>query len=186
MKNSLTAGVLLLLFASLAGGGQIVTPWHQLDPEESAIDVEPPGVPGLSLLGIQRGLLPRHAADGSPIATDMDDFGYIRLLVEPPADDRTEPGRIGYLLYRIDGALPENMSLFASGMRAIRQPAAIYGLEAEADSVSVLQLHWYDGVKVRQDKFDFRICIRAQDLAGNLSEPSDTLRVRHDGSVPRH
>ena len=137
---------------------------HQLDPIEQKLDRLPPSAPQMSLLSIKRGRGPRPDSSGS----SCDDIGEIILKLDQAArDDRTQPEKMGYLWQVRDGQLPEDLG----------PPTRPVRLTVDGR----LLLIWVDGSTDDQEPLEFSITITAFDLAGNQSQPSEAVQIRHPG-----
>lgn len=162
--------VALVLLAPVAGlpCSFISTP-HELDPLEQKIDITPPERVSADLLRISRGHGPKVHENGTMSASSCDDIGMVVLKFRAaPKDDRTQPGRLGYLVVLTGGKLPEGFSLSDTANR-------------DLDGNNEYLLHWLDGASDEQEALEFAVSIVVVDLAGNRSVPSEPIWVRHPG-----
>lgn len=140
---------------------------HEVDERERELDHSPPPSPDAALVDLRRGKGPTVGEDGSVSVSSCDDLGWISLRVEVARDDRTPDDELGYLVRHVDGDLPEGMRLSEN---AVRHPSG------------QLVLHWIDGASDQQEPIDFAVSVVVVDLAGNESEPSEPVRIRHQGT----
>src|SRR3990172_7839201 len=157
-KIVLAASVLALLaFEGRAPACYIICcARHQIDPQEQAVDVTPPGAVSVAELVITRG------EKGGCENYTCDDMGRIRLTLTA-SDDRTPAEDVGYKLR------------FASGER----PDANLFIPAETVH-SPMILYWEDGASI-QESFDFFLAIAAVDRAGNTG-PWTLIEIADGGS----
>ncbi|MGH9457149.1 MAG: hypothetical protein ACRD2J_05855 [Thermoanaerobaculia bacterium] len=143
---------------------------HEIDPAACAVDTNRPEPPALEVETITRGRGPKR--DGEAISvTSCDDIGFIHLAFRtPPRDDRTPREQLGFLVVHTEGELPAGMTLPDEALRA---PGETY------------TLHWIDGATDDQEPIAFAVSLIALDVAGNRSEPSAPVWIRHPGTESR-
>ena len=138
---------------------------HQLDPTEQKLDHLPPSPPRMSVLNVKRG----RAAGPDGQGSSCNDMGEISLKLEQAArDNRTPPEKMGYLWQVREGQVPAGLA----------PPVGPVRLTAEG----ILPLFWIDGSTDDQEPLEFSITVSAFDLAGNQSEPSADIQIRHPGN----
>jgi hypothetical protein len=90
-------------------------------------------------------------------------------MVTPGSDNETTADKLGYQFECVDGTMPEGLTISPT----------CYSLPPTEE----LYLTWDDGVTWTQDKFCFRVAVRAIDQAGNESARSNVLIVGNDGDM---
>jgi D-alanyl-D-alanine carboxypeptidase len=168
------AGVLPLLGVPNAEASQVVVVPHTIDSTEVGVDKTPPARPAFTVRKIRRGVGPRHMADGTTTSTSADNFASVEFVVET-SDDRSKAFEIGYRTTLVAGSLPEGLQLPKEAYRAL----GCGGVGNFKDCLFFL--HWLEDSIDFQTPFDFTITAIAIDKAGNMSEPSEPIRVTHEG-----
>ena len=158
-KIVLAASVLALLaFEGRAPACYIICcARYQIDPQEQAVDVTPPGAVSVAELVITRGEMGGCESGGT-----CDDMGRIRLTLTA-SDDRTVQG-FGYKLRFSSGERPD-ANLFIP----------------EETVHSPMTLYWDDGASDFQESFDFFLEVAAVDRAGNTG-PWTLIEIADGGS----
>lgn len=140
-----------------------------IDPAEQGVDVTPPGQVVTVAPALKRGVGPSRSGCTGETATSCDDLGRLTLHIVPPADDRTAPEQLGYLVRVVAGTPP-------SGLTFPEQALVQYAWG--------LDFAWIDGATDDQEPIDFSIELVAVDRAGNAGPPSAAVRIvdsRDDG-----
>ncbi|HUP64172.1 MAG TPA: hypothetical protein VM557_02675 [Thermoanaerobaculia bacterium] len=102
--------------------------------------------------------------------TSCDDIGFITVRIDDlPGDNRTPKTALGYFVIPAGGTWPEAHFFPENAVRGLSEGGEI-------------SLAWADGATDEQEAIEFAFSIVAVDLAGNESEPSDPIWVRHAGS----
>lgn len=157
----------MTLAASAALACSIVLVPHELDPQEQLIDKTAPERIEATVKQITRGRGPTAGPDGTISMSSCDDIGTVVLAFEPePKDDRTSADKLGYLLIHTGGELPSSFLLSDKPVRAQEE----------------FRFYWIDGATDEQEPLEFAVSLVAIDLAGNKSEPSEPIWIRHPGS----
>ena len=154
-----------LLAASAFPCSIIVTP-HSIDPAEQAVDRTPPSHVVAELKNVRRGRGPVAGGNGTTAVSSCDDLGSITVQLSS-SDDRTAADSIGYLPVHVEGDLPAGL---------------LERAEAQRSHDGTLTLWWIDGATDAQEPLEFALAIVAVDRAGNRSEPSAPVWIRHPGS----
>ncbi|HEU5162847.1 MAG TPA: hypothetical protein VFV54_06870 [Thermoanaerobaculia bacterium] len=169
MRAPLAVAALSFALAAPGHACSLVSTPHALDPQEQKVDHKAPAKAEASLARIVRGKGPVPHDDGSVSLTSCDDIGSIVLALKSvPLDDRTPADKLGYRIVLVDGELPKGASLPTNATRDLTPE-------------NELTFFWSDGATDEQDPIDFALAVVAVDLAGNESEPSAPVRVRHSG-----
>ena len=158
-KIVLAASVLALLaFEGRAPACYIICcARYQIDPQEQAVDVTPPGAVSVAELVITRGEM------GGCELNSCDGIGLIDLTLTA-SDDRTPAEDLGYKLRFASGERPDgNLSI------------------PEEPVHGTMTLPWDDGASEFQESFDFFLEIAAVDRAGNTG-PWTLIEIADGGS----
>jgi len=141
---------------------------HEVDPEEAAVDDEPPAKVDAVGVEIRRGKGPQGGC--SQTSTSCDDIGSITIVPTPPSDNRTPSDELGYRVRLVGGVAPSGLTIPTEAVRLQSgDPPALY-------------LHWIDGATDDQEAIDFSIALTAIDRAGNEGPESAPIRIHHTGS----
>lgn len=158
-------------FQAFAGRGIESPPWHLMreftaTPIEQRVDRELPTAPQIALRSIWRGwgLLDNDSTWAFYLGQ-----GAVQLTVSGARDNRTSSEALGYRFEFIDGAFPDSRTISTTAYKAL--PGG------------VIYLVWNDGATWAQDRFAFRMAVRAIDAAGNESALSNIVIVSHDGNM---
>ena len=169
MRALLAVTLAALASVASAHACSLVSTPHVLDPEEQKIDRKAPDRIDASVARVVRGRGSVAHEDGTMSATSCDDMGSVVLaLASRPNDDRTPPDKMGYRIIRVDGKLPEGAEVSASATRDLSPD-------------NELTFYWIDGATDDQEPIELAVAIVAVDLAGNESEPSAPVWIRHPG-----
>ncbi len=161
----------LALVPGTADACSIIKMYLEIDPQQKVIDFLPPDQPVVSVKSINRGRGPRRTEGRGAVMTSCDDIGSIGFEIGPVSDDLTKPAELGFLFQVVEGTLPSGLSVPAKPLVTISEKTE-YGY----------YLHWTDGATDDQEPFEFTLVVVAVDKAGNHSEESDPVTVRHPGS----
>jgi len=129
----------------------------------------PPSAPSHISTEISRGVGPETSGCGTQSASSCDGIGSISLRLSPSTDDRTPAEKLGYRTILVAGTPPWGS--------AVSDVAVLMRGET-------LGFHWIDDADDDQEAFDFTVVIVAVDAAGNESDPSEEIRIRHGGRDP--
>ena len=168
IRSSWLLSALLLFTAARAAPAP---PWYAmrefvLKPQEKQVDQTPPSAPELTLRSVWRGW---GLSDGDTTGGPLLKWGYVQLTVTNAADDRTPIEALGYRFEFIDGVFPDGRMV----------PSKVF----DALPGGTLFLVWDDDATWDQDRFSFRLAVRAVDYAGNKSAASNVVIVSHDGNM---
>jgi len=136
---------------------------HQLDPNETGLDQDPPSK--VSVLDMYLGR--PDNVDGYCWG-----LGYVSLIIAPATDDRTDAEHMGYLVSKVSDSWPEGFGFTDNGDPG---PVRAYDLDE-------LFLYWSDMNDDGSRPLDFTLAISAVDLAGNQGPPSDPIHIFDPGS----
>ena len=136
-----------------------------LDPQAQVSDTTPPSVPVAKVDSVHRGQGPTTNANCSQSASSCDDIGSIDIALSA-TDDQSATDKMGYQVELVNGHLPDGLAL---------PTGPVLLMEGR------LYLHWIDGATDDQEAISFTLAIRAMDLAGNTSPPTN-LEVSDGGS----
>lgn len=168
MLSSRMLGTLVLL-AGLAAQTEAAsacvlepTLLHRVDPELAAVDTMAPGRPVVVGVNAFRRSGLTCGAD-TCVQNSCGDTGTVTIDVAPTEDDQTPPGRIGYRLELVSGAIPDSMQPFIGVNLAGRAPLL---LRPSFEQVAAL---------------DATLRAVAIDAAGNESIPSEPFAVQFAG-----
>ena len=159
----------LALFAGLAAQTEAAsacvlepTLLHRVDPQLAAVDTAAPGRPVVVAVDAFRrsGLT---CGVETCVENSCGDTGTVTIDVAPTEDDQTPPGRIGYRLELVSGAVPDSMQPFLGVNLAGRAPLL---LRPSFDEIASL---------------DATLRAVAIDAAGNESAPSEPFVVQFAG-----
>lgn len=142
-----------------------VNTWYPTAVKHSS-DRVPPSPPQIACVLVWRGW-GEHGASSEQYC--LAHRGFIQFSVKPGADNETPVEKLGYRFEYVDGAMPTGLTVFPTS----------YSLSPTAE----LYLVWDDSATWQQDKFCFRVALRAIDQAGNESARSNVLIVGHDGDM---
>ena len=118
----------------------------------------------MSVVSIKRGRGPSPDGRGS----SCDDIGEVTLKLDHATwDDRTPPEKMGFIWQLSAGQLPNDLL----------PPSGPVRLTADGQ----LPLFWIDGATDSQEPLEFSIIVIAIDLAGNQSQPSEAIEIKHPG-----
>ena len=129
----------------------------QIDPALAALDTTPPPPPVISSARVYR-QEGRTCVGAVCTVTSCGDQASVMIRIAPPQDDALNPERIGYLLFPLDGVLPERIGREAAEIR--RGDELVY-----------------------RDGFDdvlatnATVVLLAVDEAGNVSDPSEPFEL---------
>ena len=169
MRTLLAVTLAALACVASSHACSLISTPHVLDAEEQKIDHKAPDKVDASVARIVRGRGSVAHEDWSMSATSCDDIGSVVLALKSrPNDDRTPPDKIGYRIILVDGKLPEGAVVTASATR-------------DLSPENELTFYWIDGATDDQEPIEFAVAIVAVDLAGNESDPSEPLWIRHPG-----
>jgi hypothetical protein len=164
-RNRLLILILVTLATLVAYPCSFIIIPHEIDPNEQQLDNFAPSPPHMSLMSVQRGLGPGPDGSGS----SCNDIGEIILKLDEVAqDDRTPPDKMGYLWQVKDGQPPSELEPLPRPVRL-----SVDGL---------LSVWWVDGATHEQEPLEFSVTVTAFDLAGNPSQPSASIQIRHPGN----
>jgi hypothetical protein len=157
-------GVLAALALVLVGRHAVACSLPGPEPftiDPSLIDTEVPEPVTDVSFSLRRGQAPQ--SDGcSQSASSCDDLGILTLYVT--GGDAAPAESSGYLIEVVDGEAPEGL-IPAEPVRA-------------ADSIV---LPWVDAATSDQEVVAFSITVSAVDAAGNVSDPSEPIRIYDSG-----
>ena len=181
METQMKRFISMVLFLMLATGlpqhavGSKGAPCvHQIDSTWVGRDTIPPLPPVVRLKSVSRGHGPIVLNDSLTIVSLREGDGGIHLQISREIGSN-EIRELGYRFEIMDGLLPKQFLL-------PEKTVCLHGTWAEPMKAEYpLTLSWMDGRHDYQEPFDFRMVIVSVDRAGNLSPPSDTLRVQHPG-----
>lgn len=137
-----------------------------VDAGEQRVDHAPPAKVASVGVTISRGRGPGGSC-GKRSSTSCDDLGAIVLYPTAPADDRSGPDDLGYVVRLVSGELPEGASLPVEAVVPSRGSGIV--------------LSWIDGDTDDQEPVRFAVTVAAVDRAGNVGPASDPVPVVDEG-----
>jgi hypothetical protein len=99
-------------------------------------------------------------------STSCDDIGTVLLFITPASEDTTPIEELGFVIEVVDGEAPTGLI----------PPGAL-----QLDQEGKLTLPFVDGATDDQEIIAFTILVTVMDAAGNLSEPSEPIRIYDSG-----
>lgn len=141
-----------------------------VDPAMRWFDHVPPGRPEVRVQRISRGVGPIISGEFMT-STSCDDIGSIQFEIDV-RDNYYSPLELGYAIAVVE--------VVAQGQLMVPSEPIVSGL---ADFRSGISWRWTDGAVDEQELIDLTVVLRAIDPAGNVSEPSEPVRIHHPGWV---
>ncbi len=102
---------------------------------------------------------------------DCSNVAWLSVEIEQSDDDRTPLDQLGYIV-DVEGDLDRHLFGISDGV-----PVRFYNTEQG----TLLSTGWVEDAPDARTALDLRISITAVDLAGNMSVPSNQVRVQDNG-----